>query len=296
MKEKFIDHPFRPISRRRIALAHMILDQYEEQGYTLTLRQLYYQMVARNFIPNRQEEYKKLGKTISKARLSGLIDWSMIEDRLRRPIMRHADDNAQQSVLDTADLFHLYRWEGQENYLELWCEKDAVSNVFEPVCYKYDIRFMADRGYASQTAMYDAYNRIYRELAKGKHVTIIYFGDHDPSGIDMTRDIRDRLGLFLNGSDGRYPVEFVDRAALNMDQVEQYKPPENPAKVNDPRFYAYVERYGSSSWELDALEPSVLADLAESIIIDKIDFDIWNKIEEKEEEAKDRIRDAAYDL
>ena len=290
MKEKFID--WRPASASKSLLIDItkIFKHYKELGYRLTLRQLYYQLVSRDIIPNSTKEYSKLGNVVSKGRLSGLLDWSMIEDRVRIPKRNQHWNTPNEILKAAAHSFYMDRWKGQEYYVEVWVEKDAVSNIIEPVCSKYDVLFMANRGYASQTAIYDAFHRVRNSYAgECKQPVVIYLGDHDPSGIDMTRDITQRLETFLE-SDGDC-VPIIRRIALNLDQVKKYQPPENPAKMTDSRFKAYREKYGFSSWELDALEPSVLETLVENEINRWVDMDLFNKIEDKEDEQKQKLID-----
>lgn len=294
MREQFIN--WRPSTRSLELLGHIlkILALYAEQGYRLTLRQLYYQMVARDLIPNTVRSYSRIGDLVSNGRLAGIIDWDMIEDRVRVPAVNSHWDSPAQILEAAANSYYRDRWADQENHVEVWCEKDAVSNILEPVCRKWDVVFMANRGYSSQSAMYEAYNRLAYAQSVGKENWIIYFGDHDPSGIDMTRDIRERMGLFLEGQGARF--HGVQRIALNIDQVKTYNPPENPAKTTDSRYASYVAEFGESSWELDALEPSVLSDLTEKAILRHIDLDAFKAVEEREEEHKDMIRAAAAKL
>lgn len=289
MKEQFI--VYKPNAKSKLLLEHIekIMQSYDEQGYTLTLRQLYYQLVSRDIIPNNIKSYNMVGNVVSQGRLGGMIDWSMIEDRVRTPSRNTHWENPQQILNSAARGFYTDHWIDQDTYIEVWCEKDAVSNIIEPVCRKYDVTFMANRGYSSQTAMYDAYRRLKYRIAQNKEVHIIYFGDHDPSGIDMTRDIKDRIGIFLR----EIFDSSVDRIALNMDQIEEYNPPENPAKHTDSRYEKYVEEFGNASWELDALEPSVLSKLVEEAIMKYINLDDFDSVERTDEQARIKILNLA---
>jgi hypothetical protein len=288
MTEKFISWNPTGKSMRLLGLVNQVLAEYEALGYRLTLRQLYYQLVSRVAIPNTLRSYSSLGDLVSKGRLAGLIDWEMIENRVRVPRSNtHWRDEAQ-ILQAAADGFYLSRWEGQANHVELWCEKDAVSNILEPVCRELDVLFLANRGYGSQTALYDAAKRFAMAMKAGKECWLLYFGDHDPLGLDMSRDIEYRLSLFHEGAPG-LPMR-VKRVALTMAQVEEYGPPENPAKQEDSRYRAYAEQFGESSWELDALEPGVLAELARTEICDLLDPDGWARVERKEVRGKKRIR------
>ncbi|MBE3119010.1 MAG: hypothetical protein IMZ50_09680 [Candidatus Atribacteria bacterium] len=291
MKEQFID--WNPGQKSLALLKHIatILELYRRQGYRLTLRQLYYQMVSRDLIPNNVRSYSSIGDLVSNGRLAGIIDWEMIEDRVRIPARNSHWESPAQILEAAASSYYRDRWEDQECHVEVWCEKDAVSNIIQPVCKKWDVTFMANRGYSSQSAMYEAYQRLRKAGNDGKENWIIYLGDHDPSGIDMTRDITERIGTFLAQS-----FEGVNRIALNMDQIDLYNPPENPAKQTDSRFASYLEKYGESSWELDALEPSILSDLVEKAILKHADISAMQAVEEIETEHKVKILDLAARL
>jgi len=290
MKEQFID--WNPNSKTIMLLVSItdVLEDMEAQGYVLTLRQLYYQLVAKTIIPNAVKEYHNLGRVVSKGRLAGLIDWRMIEDRVRVPDKNtHWLDGAQ-ILRSAASSFYKDRWEDQEMHVEVWCEKDAVSNIIIPICRKWDVLFMANRGYSSQSAMYDAYNRYYDAECSDKRGVLIYLGDHDPSGMDMARDIEDRLQTFgLQNT-------VVYRVALNMSQIHLYKPPKNPAKLTDSRSANYIMQYGNSSWELDALSPAVLSQIVEDAVLERVDEDLFAEVEKEEAEVKARITKVAEDF
>ena len=268
-----------------------IVNEYAAQGYQLTLRQLYYQLVARNIIPNSDRWYKRLGEVVSNGRLAGFIDWDSIVDRGRTPVMPPHWSSPSAIMESAARSYRLDRWEGQANHVEVWCEKDALSSVIEPVCERYHVRFLANRGYSSSTAMYDAAQRFNDAADRGKQPVVIYLGDHDPSGIDMSRDISDRLELMTYGMG----VD-VSRLALNYDQVEEYQPPPNPTKFQDSRAEGYIRLYGLDSWELDALEPQVLDGMIASAIEQFMDLDLYDRMVEREEEGRGAIREAAARL
>lgn len=294
MREKFIEWKPGARSLELVDQINLILQSYEEQGYRLTLRQLYYQLVSRDLIPNNIRSYKSIGDVVSQGRLAGLIDWRMIEDRVRVPAINSHWDSPAQILEAAAKSYYRDRWADQLTHVEVWCEKDAVSNIIEPVCRKWDVLFMANRGYSSQSAMYDAGKRLRVADEDGKEIWIIYLGDHDPSGIDMTRDIDDRLGMFLYG-EGR-KLDQVERIALNMDQIDLYHPPENPAKADDSRYVGYVEEYGESSWELDALEPSVLSELVETAIARHVNVEKFNRVAALEKKHRKLIEAAGKGL
>lgn len=285
MKEKFIEHNFSAASLNLVRICNTILEEYQGQGYRLSLRQLYYQLVARDHVENTVKSYKRVGNLVSDARLAGLLDWGMIEDRGRESVINSHWSTPKGILQSAAYSFKMDRWEGQHAYVEVFVEKDALSGILLPVCAEMDVRFTANKGYSSSSAMYEAAKRLARAGRNGMEIHIIYLGDHDPSGIDMTRDIRERFELFTRDI---YPFQ-VHRLALNYDQVELWQPPENPAKESDSRYEAYAAEFGESSWELDAVEPATLADLVRDQIRELIDDEQWDAVAEKERGYREEL-------
>lgn len=281
MKEKFIEKEFSATSEALIVELNQIITQYAAKGYRLSLRQLYYQMVARDLIENTIQSYKRIGGIVSDARLAGLIDWEMIEDRNREVINPPMWESPAEIVQAAAEQFAINRWKDQDWHVEVMVEKAALEGVLIPVCRELGIRFTANRGYSSSSTMYEAGKRIYRmHSIQGKNLCILYLGDHDPSGIDMTRDVRERLELF-SGCDFE-----VKRLALNYDQIEVLKPPENPAKTTDSRTAAYIAEFGKSSWELDAVSPEQLEQLVTDAVVSLRDEDAWEESLAREDAMK----------
>lgn len=293
MKEKFINKRFRAESLRLIDIAETILDDYERQGYDLSLRQLYYQFVARNIIPNNEKSYNNLGNLISDARMAGLLDWDMIRDRGREVIEGSYWGNPEVFLKSAARAFTINKWQDQENHVEVMVEKQALEGVLIPVCEELQIPFTANKGYTSSSALYESSRRWNHLSDDNKNIHIIYLGDRDPSGIDMTRDVRDRSLLF---SDNVSTTFNVHRIALNMPQIKEFKPPENPAKMTDSRAAEYIIRYGKSSWELDAIEPSKLAQLVRDKVLDLRDPDKWAEQEKQKTDMRNALIKAANNL
>lgn len=245
---------FSPKRKLLIDSANAIIEDYTRRGFDLTLRQLYYQFVARNVIPNTEASYKSLGDLIGDARMAGKIDWHAIVDRTRSVRGNQHWEKPSDVVRAAAASFALDKWAEQDHYVEVWVEKDALRGIVGQVCGRLDVRYFSCRGYVSLSEVWVASQRLRERAKAGKKLVILHLGDHDPSGIDMTRDIRDRLRTF------KCPAT-VERIALNMDQIRQHNFPPNYAKITDSRYAAYQEQYGDSSWELDAVDPQLLSDL-----------------------------------
>lgn len=301
-KQRFQDFNFRADTLAMIKQANTILAEYARQGYDLSLRQLYYQFVSRDLLANNDRNYKRLGSVINDARLAGLVDWSMIRDRGRVLVGNAHWENPGEILTASANQFRIEKWRDQPCHVEVMVEKQALEGVLIPVCRRLDIDFIANKGYSSASAMYTAGKRLKHAMDTGKEVHILYLGDHDPSGIDMTRDVRERLEIFTGYSwwdeDERefYTSEQyeedqlgVDRLALNFDQVQEYNPPPNPTKKADSRANAYIRRFGETCWELDALRPEVLAQLVEDAVAQYRDDALWEASLARENEMKDRL-------
>lgn len=283
--------------------AERICDEYARQGYGLTLRQLYYQFIARDLFPesrrdavngtkNTEKNYKWLGTVVSDGRIAGRIDWSHISDRTRSPNGGDFGWDSPRTIIESsADQYGITHWDDQPEYVEVWVEKEALADVISRTSNRWDVTSFACKGYTSQSAMHTAAQRLRRQERMDKKVTVIHLGDHDPSGVDMTRDIQDRLRMFRSGA-------RVDRIALNMDQVEELNPPPSPAKITDPRARDYIEMYGDESWELDAIDPAALDTLVEGAILSHLDLDLRQQRLDREEREKAQLRVIAdnYDL
>lgn len=287
-KIAYIDKKFRSATMETIDQANEIIREYEDQGYSLTLRQLYYQFVARGMIENTMRSYKNLGGVINDGRLAGLIDWSSIMDRTRN-LQKLTDWNSPRDIVSAcAQQFRYDKWNNQPYRIEVWVEKEALVGVVARICDEWQVPYFACRGYVSQSEQWRSSQR-FIDNYRGQKILVLHLGDHDPSGIDMTRDNTDRLDMF--GA-----IFRLDRLALNMDQIEHYSPPPNPTKITDSRAKDYIARFGHESWELDALEPSVISNLIEHEILERLDKDQWEDDIRRENEARDRIAIVAETL
>lgn len=265
-----------------IELVNQVVDEYSAQGYELTLRQVYYQLVARGYIPNNERSYKNVGSLINDGRLAGLIDWHSVTDRTRNLRKESHWDNPADVIAFARYSYNLDKWKGQPNYVEVWVEKDALVDIVGQACSPLDTPYFSCRGYTSQSEMWSAAQRFIRQEQREKRI-IIHLGDHDPSGIDMTRDIQERLELF--GAD-----VYVKRVALTMNQIQTYNPPPNPAKITDSRASKYIDQFGDESWELDALEPKVITDLIKKQVTMYRNDDIYRAVCDKESREKEELK------
>lgn len=290
MREQFKEFNFRADSIAIINQANAIISEYTSAGFVLTLRQLYYQFVARDLIENTMRSYKRLGSIINNARLAGLIDWQAIEDRTRNLARQPKWDGPAEVTRWASSVYRRDLWATQEHRVEVWIEKEALAGVIEGVCIELDVPFFSCRGYVSQSEQWAAGKRFARYADDCQRGVILHLGDHDPSGIDMTRDNFERVDMFSYGE------VLVKRIALNWAQIEELNPPPNPAKLTDSRAGSYVAKYGRESWELDALDPVYLERLIRNHVNRFTDDELMQAAIDQQEAERAQILELAEGL
>lgn len=286
--ETFQISKFRAEKLETIEFAREVIREFNEKGFQLTLRQLFYQFVARGWIKNNQREYDQLGKAVSDGRLNGLIPWDGIVDRTRSFRTHSSWDSPADILRETAEQYQEDLWQDQHYRPEVWIEKDALVGVIEGVCTEWRVPYFSCRGYSSQTLQYDAGKRFQRQLARGLNPLVLHLGDHDPSGLQMTQDITERLKMFAQAN-----VEVM-RLALNENQTEGLPP--NLVKDTDSRSAIYKFDYGEECWELDALDPTDIGRLVGDAVSALIDHDAWDAAKAHEEEQRKKLREIVRQL
>lgn len=347
---KFENQPTRFwVADKKEVVNHIIriVNRYNKERETLTLRQLHYQFVGH--VPgyvNHDTAYKKLGSILDDLRYSGIVPWNSFEDRGRKPYLPYAVEGVTDALQDAVDTYRINRQEDQPVHVELWTEKDALSGIFSKITSKYHVRLVINKGYTSSTAAYEAYSRFVDEIKKGRKVKVLYFGDHDPSGLDMVRDIRERIMFFLthgeqfadkkkkeeifdfyaeafhsavdlclhygfdkvadrlanihleakdadinvfNSLQVRYYIEEnnlfeIEHIGLTMEQIEQFRLPENPTKLTDSRAVEYIKKFGRKCWEVDAIDIVELRRILQGAIERVIDVKQFNKVVAREKQ------------
>jgi hypothetical protein len=278
MIETFKIIRFRQATLAQIDEANEIIGAYRTLGFILTLRQLFYQFVSRAALANTHAEYKRLGRTVTDARRAGGIDWGAIEDRTRNVRRLPTWNDPSEIINACVSQYRESLWSRQPYRPEVRIEKDALIGVIEGVSNEFRAPYFSCRGNVSESEMYAAGKRFADYLEQGQVPVVLHLGDHDPNGLDMTRDIRERLALFA-----RQEIE-VRRLALNLDQTAELPP--NFAKEKDSRYAAYVRQFGRDCWELDALSPDVISGLVRDALDGLIDAQAWAEAMASEEENR----------
>ncbi len=283
---RYADLRLHSASKLLVERATEIVAHYASLNIAMTLRALYYQFVRRNWIPNSDKSYKNFGHTLSEARKGGFFDWDAIVDQHRPRLMPTHYKDLRDKIESSIGFYKLNRWAGQANHVVVVIEKDAQTAVFAPVCDDLHVPLFVNKGYGSSTVLWELaeYLKCFPEC---DNVVVLYFGDHDPSGVDMTRDLSARLDLFQVSDSVNLTVT---RVALTIEQVRQYKCPPNPVMLKpkpgktrfDNRAQAYVAKYGKQCWEMDALPPEVMRELLVESVEAYLDKDLFSKVVARE--------------
>ena len=268
----------RLISRRKELIKRIdeIASEYYAQGMKITVRQVYYQLVARGIMENSKSAYEKISDLVADGRMAGLLDWSMIEDRTRFKRGNVHWENPQQIINAAAEQYRIDTRATQPVYVEAWIEKDSLVSILEATCSRLDVPCFSCRGFPSITALYEAANR-FRDK---DNAVICYAGDHDPSGLKIPQVIKERFADFEANV-------HINRIGLTYEQVKELNLPPFPAKEQDKNYPEYVKNTGlTQAWELDALPPEILSGLFEEAISGLTDFDELERMQKLEKQDK----------
>ena len=265
-----------------------ILDVLREQQGVLTARQLFYRLVSKGIIPNALSSYIRLCQVLKQERVKGSIPWNRIVDR-SKPIYQRQDlsdgtpedcfesgrdeyENAEDAFREKCEDYYVPLWFFQLEYVEVWCEKDALVGVLSQVTEKWKIPLVVCRGYQSISNIYERCQEYKRQAFRGKKVTILYFGDYDPRGLNIpeiiTRDF-ESLG---------FPVE-LNKIALTNEQIAEFNLIPASCKKTDTMARGWVENHGDAVYELDAIEPNTLVSIVENAVKSHFNNE---KLEERE--------------
>ena len=239
----------------------------------LTVRQLFYQLVARREIDKTEQAYKRVCDVSAQLRLDGSIHYGKIADghRSRRGVYAHG--SMAEALENAAEIYRRNYWLDQPVNVEIWCEKDALTGVIQPVCTEYGVTYVATRGFPSLTLIYESAMAM---VQMGKPTHLYYFGDHDASGRAISGNLE--VDLRAHGAD-----VTVERVALDPWQIERFNLPTRPGKASDSRHSRFAAAYGDACVELDALPPDILEDYVREAIRSEIDPYVWRKTQEVEE-------------
>ena len=249
-----------PIKRRR-ASARDMQERYDslcaivEEGWPMTVRQVFYQATVQGVIEKTENGYNQVQIALVKLRRNGAIPFNRIVDNTRWQRRPRTFNGIDETLNETARHYRKSLWRDADRYVEFWLEKDALSGVIEPVTFQYDVPLMIARGYSSLSFLHGAAEYI---ASLNVPAFIYHLGDYDPSGVDAGNKIEATLREYAP----RAEIHFK-RLAVTEGQIRDLNLPSRPTKKTDSR----ASKFKSSiSVELDAIPPGVLRDIVEEAI------------------------------
>jgi len=268
----------------REAALKLVDEYYWKGGLPLTVRQIFYRLASSLLIRLDRNSYNTLDRRLVDIRREGVIPWEAISDRSRYTIEHDfhnlTPENAAIEALNKAENYvGRNPWDDLGIHIEVWLEKDALTNFIKTVTSKYYITLAPHRGYSSWSYIYDGAQRLREASAEGKKCIVISLGDHDASGIDIYEHLQTAIDYFKIDAE-------LKRIALTYEQTQNYNLPSSPLKKADPRAKKYRKLYKDKVWEIDALEPRTLLKILEDEIKTYIRWKMWDAVIEENEEAK----------
>ena len=273
------------MQKRSLQLLEQVKEIIESYDFALTLRQIYYQLVAKQIVPNQQKYYMKLSRLCVIGRDEGILREDAFADRLRQVDKPDSYFDLRDFMDAVKEAYRKDKWANQDAYIEVWTEKDALRSVLSEITYPYDVNLMVVRGQVSRTAIHESCERFGQRIDRDCH--LYYAGDFDPSGLSIYRSLVERIK-----SHGGDFITF-ERIALTPEQIEEYNLPSDPGKQTDPNYKRFVSEYGDQVVELDSLPPDVLRDVVEGRIRQHIDRGLFIQVQETENEELARLQSFA---
>lgn len=254
-----------------------IIDVVAEQ-YPMTVRQVFYQLVSRGVIEKTENEYKTtVCRLLGELRRDGSIPYHWIADNTRWQRKPDTYSGLGQMLRYSQQFYRRSVWDDQDCYVEVWLEKEALAGVLVDVTAEWDVPLMVTRGYPSISYVHEAALAI---RAQGKPAYLYYFGDRDPSGVDIDRFVEEQIREIAP------EVElYFERIAVNPYQIELYNLPTRPTKKTDSR----AKKFKGESVEVDAIPPDTLRDLCRQCIVAHIDYDAYKRMQAVEEAERDTL-------
>lgn len=248
-----------------------------QQENPMTCRQVFYRAVTAGVIGKTEGEYKQtIIRLLTEMRKEKELPWQWLADNTRWQRKPDTATGLLAMLDNTARCYRRALWDEQPHYVEIWLEKDALAGVIYDETEPWDVPLMVSRGYSSYSFLASAADAI---RGIGKPTYLYYFGDHDPSGVNIPQVIERQLRDLAHGVE----IHF-SRQAVTEEQISRWNLPTRPTKKTDSR----AKSFRGESVEVDAIPPATLRALVRRCILRHIDDDTYQrtlKVEQAERET-----------
>jgi hypothetical protein len=254
--------------------------------HPMTVRQCFYRLVSAAVVENCIRDYRRVSMILTKARNDGRIEFDWIVDRSRQNYTAATWSNLREFGEAVLASYRRDNWQDQENYIEVWTEKDAIIGSIYAITDQWAVTIRALRGFNSTTGAHSIAEHFRDENAKGKMIEVFYLGDFDPSGAAIEDDVARRVRAYDSG------LFKIKRLAIFKADIAKFQLPSLRVKAIDPRAGEFIRRHGTAAIELDALPPTELRARLQKAIMDKVDLKRWERaqmVERAHVETTERI-------
>jgi hypothetical protein len=274
----FIDD-WRP-HKKSLALLDQIDSIIAVYQMALTIRQIFYRLVARYFYEKTEHAYKNLAELLNRARRARRIPMDAIRDDSSvsyYPVYYRDAEDFLASVRDDLSRFRLDRQKGQRRRLVVMCEAAGMAPQLFQLTEPYGIPVLSGGGFDSTSDKH----RLGENWAYEKPpVTVLRIGDYDASGQSMHMSLMEDVIAFAEYFGGE--VEFV-QVAITPEQARERNLPSAPPKATDKRGVHFTD---TETWQAEALDPNELAQILERAILDRLDYAAYEAVLAEEEETR----------
>lgn len=269
--------------RRTEILTAAIVDVFEDFEGSMSTRQVSYQLVSRGDVENCKPAFDRVQRLLVAMRRDGQIPYERVVDRTRGKHQRAGWDGVTDIMSSVAEQYRRNLWAHQRTVVQVACEKQALEGIFAEQVDEYGASLWTMRGYSSESFAFEWATEIRRLNDAGSSVVIAYFGDFDPSGLDIEQDCKKKLE--------RFGAEFIwNREGLLWEDFDRFNLVNVPVKQKDTRAKKYLERYGNRAAELDALRPDELRTRIARAITDHIDVEAWERLRRTERVERESLK------
>jgi hypothetical protein len=286
-RKRAVEHAPLKRSRDEMDLIRQAILDVIADDPPMTVRQVFYQLVARGVIEKTEQQYQKtVIRLMTEMRLNGRLPYDQVVDMSRRVQNTETFDNVQDAIEHTAQFYRRSALAKADVYVEIWCEKDALSGVLWDVTSDYDVPLMVSRGMPSLTFLHGTAQEVRNAHRHGKRSYIYQFGDHDPTGVLIPQTIARHLTGMCEKL--RCPPPTVKRAALTEAQIRRYRLPTRPTKRDSNT--NFVANFEGDSVELDALPPRVLREMVRKVITQHVSVEATDALRAAEDSERELLR------
>ena len=279
---------YNPQHKTKILLLQVqkILREYSDE-LPLTLRQIFYRLVAQFDFEKTEAGYTRLLNAMAKARRAGFISF----DDIRDDGFYQSPENSvrdTENVLDyfdqIADTLRVDRQFGQAQKIIVWCEARGMVPSIETLASVYSVPVLSSGGFDSITAKRNFGGEIADLHRLGKSVTVLHIGDYDPSGETMYKALWEDVWCFAEGTSRGCNPKFT-RLALTPEQIETFNLPSAPAKKS-----THSKGFVGEAVQLEALDPRQLREIVKTEILRLTDESIYQQQIQREKDIRAEVK------